>query len=103
MGAFLTLAGQLLVILCIQSVLEALASAKRQNQIRWAVILRRLCLYCGLWSSICLKSSARYTLLSERVWEHGSQTPAGSVFQPSSNSSSPRTTFIAQGGTLQSV
>ena len=39
MGAFLTLAGQLLVILCIQSVLEALASAKRQNQMQKTISL----------------------------------------------------------------
>lgn len=39
MGAFLTLAGQLLVILCIQSVLEAMAAAKRQSQIQKSIAL----------------------------------------------------------------
>lgn len=39
MGAFLTLAGQMLVILCIQSVLEALASAKRQSQMQKTIAL----------------------------------------------------------------
>lgn len=39
MKAFLTLAGQLLVILCIQSVLEALASAKRPSQMQKTISL----------------------------------------------------------------
>lgn len=39
MGAFLTLAGQLMVILCVQSVLEAMAAAKRQNQMQKTIAL----------------------------------------------------------------
>lgn len=39
MGPFLTLAGQMLVILCIQSVLEAMAAAKRQNQMQKNIAL----------------------------------------------------------------
>lgn len=39
MGAFLTLAGQLLVILCVQSVLEAMAAAKRQSQMQKSIAL----------------------------------------------------------------
>lgn len=39
MGPFLTLAGQLLVILCIQSVLEAMTAAKRQSQMQRTISL----------------------------------------------------------------
>lgn len=39
MGPFLTLAAQMLVILCIQSVLETMAAAKRQNQIQKTISL----------------------------------------------------------------
>lgn len=39
MEAFLTLAGQLFLIICVQSILEVMASARRQNHLYKVIFL----------------------------------------------------------------
>ena len=57
MEGFLVLAGQLFLIVCIQSVLEVAAADRFQNHLKksflWRHTWRRWCWCCGSWMDIC--------------------------------------------------